>query len=160
MSVNASLCGIGVDPEMFQHAPVRVKRWRVSNCDVHQTIYFPSIASSLYRASITGDLLIAEYVQRDEEEDCLGQICSAFGIHRSHLRQMDSTTQRFGKIAAVDNDTRKRIIRHLTLKHNVYSLGRFATWRNILLDDVLQDVYVIKRLLNSNEYDAARIAAE
>lgn len=161
MSVNMSLCGIGHDSALFKHAAVRVRRWRIPNCDVHQTVYFPSMEYGLYRASITGELLIAEYtVDGGDAQSSLQELKIAFGLFSHHFNEpMDSTEQRYGKIAAIDNDNRKRWIRHLTVKHNVYSLGRFATWRNILLDDVLNDIYVIKKLLHANEYDAARIAA-
>ncbi len=160
MSVNLSLCGIGHEKVIFQRAPVVVRRWRVHNCDVHQTVYYPEYASALYRASITGDLLIAEYVadHYDAQNESLDLIRGSFNIAFDTLEKIDTTEQKYGKIAAIDNDSRKRWIRHMTLKHNVYSLGRFATWRNILLDDVLNDVYVIKKLLHANEYDAARIA--
>jgi len=36
--------------------------------------------------------------------------------------------------------------------YNVYSLGRYATWRNILLDDVYHDINVIKQLMDSDGY--------
>jgi hypothetical protein len=36
-------------------------------------------------------------------------------------------------------------------------IGRFATWRNILLDDVVDDIAVIKRLMrHGGAYDHAR----
>jgi hypothetical protein len=48
----------------------------------------------------------------------------------------------------------------LTHEHNVFSLGRFATWRNILLDDVVDDIVQVKRLLKSSSaYDLRRAAA-
>lgn len=162
MNVNLQLSGLFRDmPGIeFSYAPITVHRWRIRDCDVHQTIYFPSHTTALYRASITGDLLIAEFVQRAPYhlEADLHEIYQAFGLDSMMLEKLDVSEQRFGKIAPIDNDLRKRVIRQLTLQHNFYSLGRFATWRNILLDDVLHDVYVIKKLLNANEYDAARIA--
>jgi hypothetical protein len=48
----------------------------------------------------------------------------------------------------------------LTHERNIYSLGRFATWRNILLDDVVDDIAAIKKLLKANSaYDIRRAAA-
>jgi hypothetical protein len=36
--------------------------------------------------------------------------------------------------------------------HGVYSLGRFALHKNILLDDVAKDVRVIKEMMNDDSY--------
>ena len=51
-----------------------------------------------------------------------------------------------------DEQKRRMVISKLTSNYNVYSLGRFATWRNILLDDVLNDIYQIKKLIESDSY--------
>lgn len=161
MSVNMRLARMDHPGVIFTHAPVRVRRWRIKDCDVHQTVYFPAMDIPLYRASITGDLLIAEYVEgAHEDTDNLAYIASAFALKSEALERMDDTTQRYGKIAPILEGDRRRIIRTLTTACGIYSLGRFATWRNILLDDVLNDVYVIKRLMNADGYDAARIAAK
>lgn len=163
MSVNCQLTGMIHEPVTFEHAAVRVRRWRIKDCDVHQTVYYPSLDISLYRASITGDLLIAEYVDRKGAEannEHTSHLLQSFSLNWGQITPLDDTTQRFGKIAPIDEGARRRIIRSLTTQHGLYSLGRFATWRNILLDDVLNDIYVIKKLVNSDAYDAARIAAK
>ena len=56
------------------------------------------------------------------------------------------------KITPIDEDTRRWVIETLSQKEEIYSLGRFATWRNILLDDVLKDLQVIKKLMNADLY--------
>jgi hypothetical protein len=38
----------------------------------------------------------------------------------------------------------------LTEEHNIYSLGRFATWRQLLLDDLVKDIGVIEKLIDGN----------
>lgn len=162
MSVNMRLARMDHPGVIFTHAAVRVRRWRIADCDVHQTVYFPALHIPLYRASITGDLLIAEYIEGpggSHEEDNFMHLAAAFALG-SDLQKLDDTSQRYGKIAPINEADRRRIIRTLTTACGLYSLGRFATWRNILLDDVLNDVYVIKRLMNSDGYDAARIAAK
>jgi hypothetical protein len=58
--------GIETDLE-FQRAPIHVARYRVPKCAVYQTVYFPRPETSVYRASITGDLLIVEHVASDYE---------------------------------------------------------------------------------------------
>lgn len=141
------------DVPMFRHEAIAVQRWRVTECDVHQTVYFPSKHTTLYRVSITGDLVIAEY--RGVPDDY--EFWSAFGIDPRWATPIEKTTQAFGKIVGIDDRWRKRMMYELSAQHNIYSLGRFGTWRNILLDDVLHDVHVIKRLIHASAYDQRRI---
>jgi hypothetical protein len=72
---------------------------------------------------------------------------------------LESIDQKYGKIASIDDAVRKQLLFALTHNHTIYSLGRFATWRNILLDDVVNDIAAIKRLLKTNSaYDARKAA--
>ena len=50
----------------------------------------------------------------------------------------------------IDDKIRKDFIYTLTEKYNIFSVGRFATWRQLLLDDVVNDISVIERLIASN----------
>ena len=147
------LCDIDlpVSDVIFKNAPITVKRYRIKDCDVFQTVYFPSPETSVYRASITKDLLIVESI--GESLQNLYDVLEAFGLNGNDIKDIDSTKQGFGKIYEVDDVWRKNFIYKLSLKHDVFSLGRFGTWRNILLDDVLKDVGVIKKLMSSSNYD-------
>lgn len=141
----------------FARAPITVARFRVPKCDVHQTVYFPTDEHSLYRASITGDLLICEFAGfGTEHAAALEDVLWAFGL--DEIDPIDKVGQEYGKIAPVDERLRKHLVHRLTTDHNIYSLGRFATWRNLLLDDVVQDAAVIKRLIHATPYER-RIAA-
>lgn len=144
----------------FVRAPITVQRWRIHNCDVFQTVYFPDLDSNLYRASITGNVLIAEYAgEADRKVEPLLE--RAFGISLgSFAEDMGVVEQRYGKIVDIPAPVRKQLLFDLTLKHGVYSLGRFATYRNILLDDVVRDVQVIKNLLKTNSSYEVRLAAQ
>lgn len=137
----------------FERAPIHVKRFDIINTNVYQTVYFPTAEHSLYRASITGDLIICEFSGEPEgrwEADML----HAFGVlDADDIEVIDEGHQNFGKIAPIQEDIRKWVINTLTDEHNVYSLGRFATWRNILLDDVVKDIAVVKRLINATKYE-------
>lgn len=137
----------------FRWRSIRVVRHEVADADLHQTIYFPDAPSGLYRASFTGSTLIVESMSEmsavDEEI-----VSEAFGLSRIRFStSSDSVEQRFGKIVPLDAPTRGRILFALTHSARIYSLGRFATWRNILLDDVVSDIDVIKRLINSSSHD-------
>jgi len=134
----------------FVRSPINVLRFRINGADVFQTVYFPTIAHTLYRASITGDLLICEF-SGEPEGPWKTDVQAAFSILPDV--PIDSTTQRYGKIAPIDNERRKALIHELSREHNVFSVGRFATWRNILLDDVVKDAYIVKQLINASKYD-------
>lgn len=146
-------------PFEFPRAPIHVTRYHVPGADVFQTIYFPERGIGLYRASITGDTLIAESVDPIEEDD-EKEIERAFGIALGNCERLEAVEQKYGKIAPVNDAVRKQLLFRLTHEHNIYSLGRFATWRNLLLDDVVDDITMIKKLLKTNNaYDVRRAAA-
>ncbi len=69
------------------------------------------------------------------------------------MNPFSSVEQEYGKIAPVDDLPRKALLARLTDRHNIFSLGRFATWRNILLDDVAHDATVVKRLMALGSYE-------
>ena len=150
--------GIGVDAE-FARAPIDVLRYRVHGADVHQTVYFPDADTSVYRASITGDLLIVELMPTCAfPHDGMSVVRDSLGIDRSQMQPIDRVTQRYGKVVALPDVTRRALLAKLTREHNIFSLGRFATWRNVLLDDVVKDCAVVKRLMTASEYER-RLAA-
>jgi hypothetical protein len=136
----------------FERSGITVTRYRIPGANVYQTIYFPDPHLKLYRASITGDLLIVESSGISVTSEELMDIKLAFGL-REFPEYIDEVDQKFGKIVNIPDTMRKRLLFKLTADHGIYSLGRFACWRNILLDDVVEDCAVIKRLLMSSDYD-------
>jgi len=146
---------LGIEDEIeFDRAAITVERWRIPNCDVYQTVYFPSPNHTLYRASITGDVLILEFVGDPYGTYAL-DVKEAFALPAPlyEMELLEKVNQKYGKIAPVNDEKRKALIGHLSSEHNIYSLGRFATWRNILLDDVVNDISVIKRLTTMDRYE-------
>jgi hypothetical protein len=146
----------------FSFKSIRVDRFRIKGADIYQTVYYPRPEMGVYRASVTGDLLIMEMVCDEQGEvvgtdACFDQVLRSFGVRHDDVELLDlSHRQRFGKIAPMESDReRRQLIYNATVKHHIYSLGRFATWRNILLDDVASDIAVIKRLITNGHYSAA-----
>jgi hypothetical protein len=144
---------------VFNRSPIQVVRATVPGADVYQTVYFPDDDCPMYRASITGDQLIMEatvvpgqdpaaWVQR-----ALVNAGRAFHVHNFELHDKKPHEQKYGKIAPIGDAARKNIMFALSHDHDIYSLGRFATWRNILLDDVVDDIAAIKRLMRSSAYE-------
>lgn len=140
----------------FEREPITVQRFRVPGADVYQTVYFPGHDTDLYRASITGDLLICEFAGDGIlRHGWANMVRDAFGICPSTLypdNKLERVAQKYGKIAPIDEAKRKALIGRLTTENNIYALGRFATWRNLLLDDVVKDIAVIKRLMKGDAY--------
>ena len=147
---------VGSNAPEFKFAPIVVRRWRIPGADVFQTVYFPSPETTLYRASITGDLLIAEYIDDSDDYD----LFPAFGLSAAECEPIEKVSQRYGKIAKIDDGWRKNFMFELTTRHQIYSLGRFGTWRNVLMDDVLHDIGVVKKLMNTTTYDRRRALAK
>lgn len=142
---------LGINPGVaLERSPITVMRFRVTDCDVFQTIYFPFPNTSMYRASITGDMMIVEFAGQPEGE-WMQMLDRAFGP--LELNALEEVKQKYGKIAPIDPDLRKALVARITTDHGIFSLGRFATWRNLLLDDVVQDAAVVKKLINASEHD-------
>ncbi len=136
----------------FKAAPISVRRMRLNGgADVHQTIYFPGPeAGGTYRISVTGDLVIQESMHPGHKLGMM-DVEGIFGLPSGSLTLIDEVEQSFGKIAPIDDRIRRELIYKLTAQANVYSVGRFATWRNILLDDVLNDLRVVKGMMEQQD---------
>lgn len=149
MDVLAKMTGRAPEFE-FERAGITVRRWRIHGADVYQTVYVSDPSTSCYRVSITGDLLIAEFIGHEIIDDF--NVFEPFGIEAWRAQEIDTTRQAFGKIAPINEAWRRFFILGASQDNNVFSLGRFATWRNILLDDIVHDCSVIKRLIGADGY--------
>ena len=121
---------------------------QLQGVDAYCSIYVPDPGIAAARISIMGDVLVAESYGGREPE--LHACLSLMGLDASHLDGAPEVKeQRYAKILPIDEDERRRFIMWAS-ERGVYSLGRFATWRpNLLLDDVVNDVRVIQRLISN-----------
>lgn len=153
----------------FQHKPIYVINatidWPLTS--VYQTIYIPhdNQYPGIYRVSIHNNQLIIESIgeiplnelrMETDGQLCLHILRELFGFTNPVVKKTERRIQKYGKMVAIDEFERKRFILWLTENHNIYSLGRFATWRPLLLDDVVRDVEVIDGLLEKSPYDRAK----
>lgn len=146
----------------FARAPITVERYVIPGADLYQTIYFPGGDTKVYRASMTGSALIIEYAGNIAESwdiRDLSVVFEAFGLGDQEMINIGVVEQKYGKIVEIEPAIRRNLLFRLTNEYGIYSLGRFATWRNLLLDDVVKDIAVIRRLLAADNAYETRLAA-
>ena len=130
--------------------------------DVYQTIYDVDENTPFYRLSISGNEGIFE--GRKEVIDALSEKDPNFNLVRPILREYfgikdaeftipAKVVQPLGKIIPVDDTARRNNILNLSREKQIYSLGRFATWRQIMLDDVIGDIDVIEKIMKQDNYN-------
>lgn len=115
----------------------------------YQTIYYPD-AEPYYRASLTGGKLTVEFNSLGNSESffepkkvdwMIEEILNDFGIRPDLCTYtFKAKYQQYGKLLPIDEKARRSFILAMTDQYRIYSVGRFATWRQILMDDVVQDV--------------------
>lgn len=152
IKVNAIACdvytgeGVNVSSRM-----IFASHYIAHDYDMYTTVYFPGSETSVYRASIAGNRVIMESmlpITEADEDVVMGVFrCNMFTAEANNMQQQ------IGKMVPMDDDIRKQLIYSMTVKANMYSLGRFACWRQILLDDVVKDIYAINRMMNTHPYD-------
>lgn len=132
----------------------------IKDCDAYASLLIPDPKDRISRISITGSELIAEIriesadggldgreVMEQAEMYCW-QAMSHLGITGDRkytgIENVRASLQQYAKIAPIDDDARKEFIYTATDKFNIYSLGRYATWRpGLLLDDLVKDIRLI-----------------
>jgi hypothetical protein len=168
-----SILRYGAGPEFKYVEGININ-CELYSSDTFATLYVPDPQYPFNRISITGSKMTIELafpglspeVMSKEFEanyskgrinirDVVHSAFNLLGIHASALKGVPiASRQRYAKILPIDNDERKRFILWASEKHGVYSLGRFATWRpGLLLDDLVNDVRVIQKIIKSGSYD-------
>lgn len=129
--------------------------------DIHVTLYVPAPEQSFSRISITGRTLIIEcpgitrLCEIEVYHNMIVRALELLGLPGSWVTDFPATAhkQQFMKILPIDEAIRRRFMIWATDNFNIYSLGRFATWRpGLLLDDVVKDVRAIQRMIQHGNY--------
>jgi hypothetical protein len=130
----------------------------LTDCDVFQTIYYPDLDLPFYRASITGNVLTIEclaepsYSGQFTPDMMVLMVAADFGILGTQLARASVKVQKYGKISPIEDPAlMRRFILWLTDRYRIYSVGRFALWRQLLLDDVVADIRVVERLIECRD---------
>lgn len=151
-------------------------RAKLKGCDAYASMLVPDPDKPYSRASITGDELIVEVPRFNSQgfntpaamqlmkeigkQNLFDAIQCCFGIDVGDV--IEETTQvslqRYAKILPIDEQVRKQFMFWATDQFNIFSLGRYATWRpGLLLDGLVQDVQLIDRWIGTKDrYAVAR----
>lgn len=130
--------------------------------DLYATIYYPHEETTMYRASVTGSHLMVEGVGLSPVatslRNALQIVQDSFRLdQRLDIMEGELKTSDYQKISLQNPEDKNKAQRHLlwtTEKHHIYSLGRFACWRpKTMLDDIVQDVQVIRQLSMETKYN-------
>jgi hypothetical protein len=74
------------------------------------------------------------------------------GIQTKNVSELTASYQNYFKIIEINDAERKKFLRWASVHHNVYSLGRYATWRpKLLLDDLVNDVRKIENWIQGGK---------
>ena len=151
LSFNAMMLGYEFKTER-NTSVIYVNKFKIQKCDMYTTVYYPDHYTTVYRASITGDTLIIESKNDINYKDTL-IVFRSMGISQDGVEHtLINYKQPMGKLTGVNDSERRVMIYTMSHDHGVFSLGRFALHKNILLDDVAKDVRVIKAMMNDDSY--------
>lgn len=151
---------------LFKSTEGYVIKAKINLCNAYATIYNPNPKIPYYRASITGDELTIEFAGNELEgvkmaPELVDMALHDFGMYDNPVgagTPHEIIKQSYAKIEPIDETMRKKFMAWATDKHNVYSLGRYATWRpGLLLDDLVKDIKLIEGwIIKGNNYDVRR----
>jgi hypothetical protein len=149
----------------FSQQTIWTINFTLTDVDVHQTLYLPYDAKAPYRITITGNRVTFELSSEPDEWSLLPYIQKYLNIifpeQTHHIIDFETKKQEYGKIIPIDEHERQRFILWATDNFNIYSLGRYATWRQILLDDVMKDIGVIGKFIEQrNSYNRMKYYKE
>lgn len=141
------------DKPDFHYKPIWTINCVLKDVDVYQTAYVPYLSTMPYRVSITGNKMTLEFATgtvADVEDEAEGALCyfahKLFGIVPSYSN-VTIRQQPYGKIIPINEDIRRAFIMWASDNFGIYSLGRYAIWKSVLLDDLIDDMHIIDQLI-------------
>ena len=144
----------------------------IENMDAYATVYVPSPDYGFNRVSATGYRMTMEYSLPKHTPHDISAITDSLinntemlrsishlgakilGIEEPIFGSIGVSSQKYSKILPIDEKIRRHFIMWASENYNIYSLGRYATWRpGLLLDDLVNDVRVIQKIIKNDSYD-------
>jgi hypothetical protein len=131
-------------PKFYYVSGINIKA-TIADCDAFASLLIPDPDMPMSRISLTGNELIIELprlnVVQFDLDNVVAYSASLLGLALDKVTDIDLHRQQYSKIIAIPDDERKRFIAWATDENNIYSLGRYATWRpSLLLDDLVKDI--------------------
>lgn len=127
---------------------------QVLDCDAYISVLFPDPTLPYSRATITGNQLIIEFPKCDvvPDMDLVDDMEYFLGLFDAEIFDIIIKDQRYFKILPINEAERIKFMRWASVNHNVYSLGRYATWRpKLLLDDLIGDLKKIESWIQGGD---------
>lgn len=163
MNALMKICGWSDVPKFDYRTITAITANLKTTSEIYQTIYYPNPDTENYRCSITGNKLIIEYIR--EMPNLIQQDLEAIVVKKMHdfiglnvgFDDINVKTQKYGKLISSTGRMGKEFILAMTDLYGIYSLGRFATWRQILMDDVVKDVRVIEQMIDQRDSYSRRL---
>lgn len=152
MFAMSKIAGSPFDTMCFAGSPICVVRLKIKvDSDVHQTVYYPDFRRNAYRATLENQTLIIEALDTPDDSE-ISQILEDFGLIDDLVdNEPRHSIQPFGKMSSIDDDVRKSLVLWLTETCGVYSFGRFAVWKPLRADHLVDDIDKIKRMISVGE---------
>jgi hypothetical protein len=136
----------------FKSLPIWTINCDLWNVGVYQTLYVPYKEDQPYRVSVTGNILTMECAHDPAQWSLVEYVSKYLNVlfpgDKVKLMNMKVRKQEYGKIVPIPDYERQKFILWATDNYNIYSLGRYATWRQILLDDIIKDIGVIQKFVD------------
>jgi hypothetical protein len=148
----------------FKTVQIGVRRAKIrESSHVHQTIYFPSPDFMTYRATLQNDEIILE--SRAARHDGWGTALTLFGLSKASVIEDTITeTKQIGKMTSIPEADRKSILYEITDRFNIFSFGRYAIWKPVRIDNLVDDIEKIKKMIlvseTSRSYEIAKERAQ
>lgn len=131
----------------------------VEGANAYVSIYVTPPHLPFNRVSLTGHKLIVECAwpfgrEAIDHHQLVDQALQCLGIPHAEAHTIEFRESQYAKIMPTDDRLRKDFIVWASDNFDIWSLGRFATWRpGLLLDDLVNDVRQIHHMINNGNYD-------
>ena len=146
----------------FRNIPGVNIRGRIKDCEAYVSLLVPDPSFRFTRITVTGNELIVEVPDVQLIENFVAvqlatEAMELLGMQYEDLSEVVVVYSAYQKILPVRETARRFFIHWATDKHNVFSLGRYATARpGLLLDSLIQDVRLIAGWMDAGRYDMVR----
>jgi hypothetical protein len=150
--------GLTYHSDKFEAFPIYTATFLLKKpTNVYQTIYVPQSDHITTRVTLSGKVVIFESSEDGYcgEEDSIDAECiellKYFGLSRGHVDSWKFGSQPSGKMVPIDDSVRRLTIMALTEEYNIYSFGRYALWKPIRADNLVDDIEKIKRMITLSQ---------